>query len=44
MKIIWEEIAKRFKFVEVVGEPERLLSNLVRGITRLPVRLHAKAA
>lgn len=44
LKIIWEEIAKRFKFVEVVGEPERLLSNLVRGITRLPVRLHAKAA
>ncbi|WP_066516465.1 cytochrome P450 [Sphingobium cloacae] len=44
LKIIWEEIAKRFEFVEVVGEPERLLSNLVRGITRLPVRLHAKAA
>jgi cytochrome P450 len=43
LKIIWEEIAKRFEFVEVVGEPERLLSNLVRGITRLPVRLHAKA-
>jgi cytochrome P450 len=44
LNIIWEEIAKRFEFVEVVGEPERLLSNLVRGITRLPVRLHAKAA
>ena len=44
LKIIWEEIAKRFEFVEVVGEPERLLSNLVRGITRLPVRLHAKAS
>lgn len=41
LRIIWEEIQKRFDFVEVVGEPERLLSNLVRGITRLPVKLHA---
>lgn len=42
LRIIWEEIGKRFRFVEVVGEPDRLLSNLVRGITRLPVRLHAR--
>lgn len=42
LRIIWEEIHKRFHFVEVVGEPERLLSNLVRGITRLPVRLHSR--
>jgi cytochrome P450 len=41
LRIIWKEILKRFRFVEVVGEPERLLSNLVRGITRLPVKLHA---
>jgi len=41
LRIIWEEIQRRFHFVEVVGEPERLLSNLVRGITRLPVKLHA---
>ncbi len=41
LRIIWEEILKRYSFVEVVGEPERLLSNLVRGITRLPVKLHA---
>ena len=41
LRITWEEIQKRFHFVEVVGEPERLLSNLVRGITRLPVKLHA---
>ncbi|MGQ2940206.1 MAG: cytochrome P450, partial [Aeromicrobium sp.] len=33
LRITWEEIQKRFHFVEVVGEPERLLSNLVRGIT-----------
>lgn len=41
LRIVWEEILKRFSFVEMVGEPERLLSNLVRGITRLPVKLHA---
>lgn len=41
LRIIWEEILKRYSFVELVGEPERLLSNLVRGITRLPVKLHA---
>lgn len=42
LRIIWEEIHKRFAKVEVVGEPERLFSNLVRGITKLPVRLHAR--
>lgn len=41
LRIIWEEIQQRFHFVEVVAEPERLLSNLIRGITRLPVKLHA---
>ena len=40
LKILWEEIMKRFKFVEVVGEPTRLRSSFVRGITELPVRLH----
>src|SRR3546814_10551780 len=39
LQIIWEEIHKRFAKVEVTGEPERLFSNLVRGITNLPVRL-----
>ena len=42
LRIIWEEIHKRFSRVEVTGEPERLYSNLVRGITNLPVRLHAR--
>ena len=42
LRIIWEEIHKRFAQVEVTGEPERLFSNLVRGITKLPVRLHAR--
>lgn len=40
LKIMWEEIMKRFAFVEVVGEVKRLPSNFVLGITEMPVRLH----
>ena len=40
LRIAWEEVMKRFRFVEVVGEPERLHSNFIRGITKLPVRVH----
>ena len=40
LRILWEEILKRFSGVEVVGEPERVLSNFVRGYSRLDVRLH----
>ena len=39
LKILWEEILKRFEKIEVMGEPKRLLSNFVRGISHLPVRL-----
>lgn len=42
LKLVWEEILKRFDRVEVVGEVKRLKSNFVRGITDLPVVLHAK--
>ncbi len=41
LRIVWEEIMKRFKHVEVVGDPVRLRSSFVRGITELPVRVHA---
>lgn len=40
LRIVWEEILKRFSKVEVVGEPQRLRSSFVRGITDLPVRVH----
>ncbi|WP_167090841.1 cytochrome P450 [Parvibaculum indicum] len=40
LRIIWEEILKRFSKVEVVGAPERTLSNFIRGFTYLPVKLH----
>ena len=37
LKIIWEEILKRFPKVEVAGEPKRSYSTFVRGYERLPV-------
>ncbi len=40
LRILWEEIMQRFSFVEVVGEPERVKSNFVRGYKVLPVKLH----
>jgi cytochrome P450 len=42
LRIVWEEILKRFSFVEVMGEPERIYSSFVKGYSDLPVRLHAR--
>jgi cytochrome P450 len=42
LRIVWEEIMNRFEKVEIVGTPKRLKSNFVRGITEMPVILHAK--
>jgi cytochrome P450 len=39
LKIVWEEILKRFERIEVVGEPKRVYSSFVRGIESLPVRI-----
>ncbi|NBS58052.1 MAG: cytochrome P450 [Betaproteobacteria bacterium] len=41
IRILWEEILKRFPVIEVVGDPTRVLSNFVRGFTHLPVRIPA---
>jgi cytochrome P450 len=40
LRVLWEEIMKRFSFVEVLGEPTRTLSSFVHGYTHLPVRVH----
>lgn len=40
LRIVWEEIMKRFKMVEVVGDPVRTYSTFVKGFTALPVRVH----
>jgi cytochrome P450 len=42
LRIVWEEIMKRFEMVEVVGEPTRIRSAFVKGYAHLPVVLHAK--
>ena len=41
LKVVWEEILKRFKRIEVVGEPVRLQSNFVKGYVALPARIVA---
>ncbi|MBT5066175.1 MAG: cytochrome P450 [Proteobacteria bacterium] len=40
LKVAWQEIMKRFRFVEVVGEPKRVCSNVIHGYKELPVCLH----
>ncbi|MCB1693651.1 MAG: cytochrome P450, partial [Pseudomonadales bacterium] len=42
LRIVWEEIMKRFEFVEVMGEPTRTFSSFVKGYTELPVQVHPK--
>ncbi len=41
LKIIWEEILKRFDNIEVAGEPRRVYSSFVKGYETLPVRITA---
>lgn len=40
IRVLWEEILKRFNQVELMGPPVRVYSNLIRGIAELPVQLH----
>src|SRR5665213_585087 len=39
LKVVWEEILKRWPFIEVVGEPRRVRSSFVKGYETLPVRI-----
>ena len=39
MRVIFEEMAKRWTKVEVVGNPERFRSNFISGIKYLPVKV-----
>ena len=41
LRIVWEEILKRFPSIEVVGEPRRVASSFVKGYETLPVRIPA---
>lgn len=42
LRVLWEEILKRFDKIEVVGEVERTFSSFVKGYTALPVRVTRK--
>jgi cytochrome P450 len=39
LKILWEEILKRFERIEILGEPRRVMSSFVHGYETLPVRI-----
>jgi len=39
LRVLWEEIVKRFHTVELAGEVKRLPNNFIRGIAEVPVRL-----
>lgn len=41
LRILWEEILKRDLQIEVVGAPQRIYSNFLRGFRYLPVRIKA---
>jgi cytochrome P450 len=41
LKIVWQEMLKRFAKIEVVGEPKRVYSSFVKGYESLPVRIPA---
>lgn len=42
LRILWEEILARFDKIEVIGKPEIVQSNFVRGYSKLMVQLSAK--
>ena len=44
LRVLWEEILKRFPRIEVIGEPERIASPFVKGYSNLTVRIPASDA
>jgi cytochrome P450 len=41
MRILWQEILKRWQRIEIVGEVERVESNFINGYSKMPVRIIA---
>jgi cytochrome P450 len=41
LRVMWEEILKRYAFIEVLGEPRRMRSNFVKGYEAMTVRIAA---
>jgi cytochrome P450 len=44
LRILWEEILKRFEKIEVLEEPSRTFSSFVKGYTHLPVKVTRKSS
>ena len=42
LRVLWEEIMKRFDNVELAGDVKRLPNNFIRGIADVPVILHPR--
>jgi cytochrome P450 len=40
LRVLWEEVQKRFHMVEVIGDPTLVPSNFVHGYTEMQVVLH----
>ncbi|HET9161203.1 MAG TPA: cytochrome P450 [Caulobacteraceae bacterium] len=43
LRVIWEEILKRFPVIELAGEPKRTYSTFVRGFETMPVVIPKRA-
>jgi cytochrome P450 len=39
LRVLWEEILKRFPVIELDGEPERVSSCMFHGFARMPARI-----
>jgi cytochrome P450 len=39
LRVIWEELMKRYPKIDVVGDPKYLKSSFIHGIRELPVRI-----
>jgi cytochrome P450 len=39
LRVVWEEMLKRFSFIEIMGEPVRMKNNFVKGYEALPARV-----
>ena len=39
LRIVWEEILKRWPKIEVMGDPVRIANPFVKGYESLPVRI-----
>ena len=42
LRVLWEEPLSRYRFIEVLEPPTRVLSNFVRGYSAMPVKLHPR--